>query len=167
MYNPIQTYKIKIREDANRHKVIWYKYLSSCSCTAVERTSQMVSGHRRTSTSSMFLSCACRRRRRCSVSKRNTTCAGASVTSTRKENAETVQPILPPSMPEDHVSHAASRDFATHAPAPRCKANAEAAPLHPKKSLHQKTPRSWRCASQTLDVLHQQSLRLLRALVNL
>ena len=32
-------------------------------------------------------------------------------------------------MLEDHVSHAASRDFASHAPGPCCEANAEATPL--------------------------------------
>ena len=43
MHNPIQVYKIDIREDVNNHKV-WCKNLSSSLCTAVERTSQMDSG---------------------------------------------------------------------------------------------------------------------------
>ena len=43
-YIPIQTYRINIREDANGHKVIWSKYLSSSLCTAVDLSSQTDSG---------------------------------------------------------------------------------------------------------------------------
>ena len=41
---PILFHRFDIREDANSHKVIWCKYLSSNLCTAVERASQMDSG---------------------------------------------------------------------------------------------------------------------------
>ena len=37
---PIQFYKIDIREDANTHKVISYKYLSNSICTVVEEFNQ-------------------------------------------------------------------------------------------------------------------------------
>ena len=67
--------------------------------------------------------------------KRNHTCASASVsttttaTTTRQENAGSVQQILPTALPGDHVSHADSRDFASHAPGPGCDANAESTSL--------------------------------------
>ena len=57
IYNPIQTYRIDIREDANSHKVIKCKYFSRSFCTAVDRTSHRCSQAsevlfpRRTSTS--------------------------------------------------------------------------------------------------------------------
>ena len=39
IFNPMQIYRIEIREDANNHKVIWCKYLSRSLCTAVDWTS--------------------------------------------------------------------------------------------------------------------------------
>ena len=42
---PILTYRTDIRENVKNHMVIWYKYLLGKLCTAVERISQMDSGH--------------------------------------------------------------------------------------------------------------------------
>ena len=45
-------------------------------------------------------------------------------------------------MPEDHVSHAASRDFESHGPGPCCETNAEAASLDLKRSPQKKSTNS-------------------------